>query len=187
MALRDINLIAADIMDRRYLLRHLVLWSSGLVAVAILMVGIHHYQTRIHEAAKQDLAAGINLRAALARMVDESKKEERELTVALGERGQFGSLTDKFRPYSAVIATLAEIMNSETWLQQLALETDRERTVHVRLMGFSGSHEALGDFMQRISRETLFTSVVLKIAQESEARVEGGQVQFQIECTVAGR
>jgi Tfp pilus assembly protein PilN len=188
MALRDINLIAADIMERRYLLRHLFLWCGGLLGVVVLMAGIHHYQSRVHDAARQDLAARSSLGATLTRVVDESKKEERELTLALGEQGQFGTLAARFRPYSAVIATVAEIMNGETWLQQLALETDQDRTLRVRLMGFSRSHEALGDFVQGLSQETLFTSVVLKLAQESEARaLEASQVQFQVECTIAGR
>jgi Tfp pilus assembly protein PilN len=188
MALRDINLIAADIIERRYLLRHLFLWCGGMVAVAVLMIGIYQYQIRIHYAAKQDVTDGRNLSAALATMVDESKKVERELNIALGERSQFGALTAKLRPYSSVIAKLAEIMNTQTWLQQLALETGRDQTVHGKLSGFSNSHETLGDFIQRLSSEPLFRSVVLKFAQESEARISGGSpVQFQIECDVAGR
>jgi Tfp pilus assembly protein PilN len=188
MALREINLIAADIIARRQLVRHLFLWCGGFLAVAVLMSGIYQYQTRIHYAAKQDLADGRNLSAALAMMVGESKKEQRELTIALGERSQFDALTAKLRPYSSVIATLAEIMNTQTWLQQLALDTGRDRTVHMKLSGFSSSHENLGDFIQRLSREPLFKGVILKLAQESEVRISGGSpVQFQIECDVAGR
>jgi Tfp pilus assembly protein PilN len=188
MALRDINLIAADIIERRYLLRHVFIWCGGLVAVAVLMIGIYLYQTRIHYAANQDLTDGRKLSAALAAIVNESKKEERDLIIALGERGQFDALTAKLRPYSSVIARLAEIMNTQTWLQQLALETGRDQTVHVKLSGFSNSHDNLGDFIQRLSGEPLFRNVALKLAQESEARISGGStVQFQIECDIAGR
>ncbi len=188
MALREINLIAADIMERRYLLRHLFLWCGGLIAVATVMIGVHHYQTRIHHAAEQDLSAGSSLTAALAAAVNESKQEERELAIVLAERGQFDALTARIRSYSKVIAKLAEIMNTRTWLQQLALDTGRDQTVHVKLGGFSRTHETLGDFIQRLSGEPLFRNVVLKLAQESEARTSGGSpVQFQIECDIAGR
>jgi Tfp pilus assembly protein PilN len=188
MALRDVNLIAADILERRYLLRHLFIWCGGLIAVAALMTGIYAYQTRIHDAARRDLSNAGNPSAVLAAEVGEIKKEQRELTIALQERAQLVALTAVQRPGSSVMAKLAEIMNDQTWLQQLALDAGPGRLSRLKLAGSSVSHDSLGDFMQRLSSDPMFRGVVLKSAQESETSMpRGGPVQFQIECDIAGR
>ena len=58
--------------------------------------------------------------------------------------------------------------------------------MHLGLLGFSHSHEALGIFIQRLSGEPMFRLVVLKSAQESKDQLSGSApVQFQIECDIA--
>jgi Tfp pilus assembly protein PilN len=188
MALRDVNLIAADILERRYVLRHIFMWCGGLIAVFALMIGIYAYQTRIHDAAKRDLSNAGNPSAVLAGVVGEIKKGQQELNIALQERALLGAMTAMQRSYSSVMAKLAEIMNDQTWLQQLALDAGRDRLARLKLAGSSVSHESLGDFMQRLSSEPMFRGVVLKSAQGSETRLSGGSlVQFQIECDIVGR
>jgi Tfp pilus assembly protein PilN len=188
MALRDVNLIAADILERRYALRHLFIWCGGLIAAAALMMGIYAYQVRIHDAAKRDLPNMGNPSAVLTTVTGEIKKGQQDLNTALQERAQLGAMTAVQRSYSSVMAKLAEIMNDQTWLQQLALDVGRDRVACLKLSGSSVSHESLGDFMQRLSSDPMFRGVVLKSAQESEARSSGGSlVQFQIECNITGK
>ena len=188
MALRDVNLIAVDILERRYTLRHLVLWCGSLIAVAALTLGLYAYQTRIHDAAKRELLNAADPGVILTAMTSEMKKGQQELAVALKQRDQLVAMSALQRSYALVMAKLAQIMNDQTWLQQLVLETGRDRVTRLKLAGSSLSHDFLGDFMQRLSSDPLFGSVVLKSAQESEIRLSGGSsVQFQIDCDIAGR
>lgn len=187
MALRDINLIPTEILERRYLVRHLLLWLSSLVVVAALIMAAHEYPNRIVSGETQNRqGARKDLAAALTRTVGDIRKEQKALSLALREKVQLGALIEQRRAYSSVLAKLADVMNDQTWLQQLAFNTAQDRTLHLGLMGFSHSHETLGTFIQRLSGESMFRLVVLKSAQESKDQLSGSApVQFQIECDIA--
>jgi len=189
MALRDINLIAPDILERRYFLHHLFMWCLGLIAVAAIILGIYRYQTRLFYEAKHNRQGGENLPALLVARTAEVGKAQAELNLARKEWAQLGILAENRPPYHSVVAKLAEIMNDQTALQQLAVDSGKDRLVHVKLLGSSRSHETLADFIQRLSDETMFRGVDLKYSQESEARtsVPGkGPVQFHIEFNIVG-
>ncbi len=187
MVLRDINLITDDILERRYLLRHLVIWGSSILAVLVLAAAVYGYGIRVHYAAQQDLADGNNFTATLAAMVSEVNREQGKLNTALREMSQIGALIGLQRPYSSILARLTEIMNAQTWLQLLVLDTNREGTVRLKLLGHSLSQEHLGEFIQQLSRDPRFRGVVLKYAQKSDGQVYGeSAVQFQIECEISG-
>ncbi len=187
MAVRDINLIPEEILERRSLIRHLLLWLSSLVVVAALIMAAHVYQNRIVYGETQNRqGAGKDLATALTRTVGDIGKEQKALNLTLRERLQLGALIEHRRSYSSVLAKLADVMNDQTWLQQLAFNTAPDRTLHLGLMGFSYSHETLGTFIQRLSGEPMFRLVVLKSAQESKDQLSGSApVQFQIECDIA--
>ena len=187
MAVRDINLIPGEILERRSLIRHLLLWLSILVVAAALIMAAHGYQNRMmYGEAQNPQGAGKDLAAALTRIVGDIQKEQKELNLARREQVQLVALIGERRSYSSVLAKLADTMNDQTWLQQLAFNTAKDRTLHLSLMGFSHSHEALGTFIQRLSGEPMFRLVVLKSAQESKDKLTGSApVQFQIECNIA--
>jgi len=187
MAIRDINLIPGEILERRSLIRHLLLWLSILVVAAALIMAAHGYQNRMmYGEAQNPQGAGKDLAAALTRIVGDIQKEQKELNLARREQVQLVALIGERRSYSSVLAKLADTMNDQTWLQQLAFNTAKDRTLHLSLMGFSHSHEALGTFIQRLSGEPMFRLVVLKSAQESQDKLSGSApVQFQIECDIA--
>jgi len=187
MAVRDINLIPGEILERRSLIHHLLLWLSILVVAAALIMAAHGYQNRMmYGEAQNPQGAGKDLAAALTRIVGDIQKEQKELNLARREQVQLVALIGERRSYSSVLAKLADTMNDQTWLQQLAFNTDKDRTLHISLMGFSHSHEALGTFIQRLSGEPMFRLVVLKSAQESQDKLSGSApVQFQIECDIA--
>jgi Tfp pilus assembly protein PilN len=186
MALRDINLIPEEILDHRRLIRHLILWFSSLVVLAALILAAHGYSNRMVDGDAQNRPGAIkDLTAALTRIGGDIRKEQKELNLARREQVQLVALIGQRRSYSSVLAKLADVMNDQTWLQQLAFNTAQDRTLHLSLMGFSHSHEALGTFIQRLSGEPTFRQVVLKSAQESEAKLSGSApVQFQIECDI---
>ncbi|MCX5823927.1 MAG: PilN domain-containing protein [Deltaproteobacteria bacterium] len=187
MALRDINLIPDEILERRSLIRHLLLWLSILVVVAALIMAARGYQNRMVYGETQNRQGAIkDLAAALTRTVGDIRKEQMALNLARREQVQLSALIEQRRSYSSVLAKLVDVMNDQTWLQQLAFNTTQDRTLHLSLMGFSHSHEALGTFIQRLSGEPMFRMVVLKSAQESADKLSGSApVQFQIECDIA--
>lgn len=188
MALRDINLVPAEVLERRYLIRHVVLWLSSLVAVVVLLTGVHGYQARLVYRETLNRQEGEkDLTATLAKLVGAIGKEQNALNLTLRERVQLGALIEHRLSHAAVLAKLAEIMNDQTWLQQFAFDTARDGKFHLVMMGFSSSPATLGTFIQRLSGEPMFRLVVLKSAQEVEDKSSGSApVQFQIECDIAG-
>ena len=187
MALREINLIPGEIVERRSLIRHLLLWLSGLVAVGLLILALYGYQYRIvYGDAENRQRAVKDLTAALTRIVGDIHKEQKALDLARREQVQLGALIEQGRSFSSILAKLVDTMNDQTWLQQLAFNTAQDRTLHLTLMGFSRSHEALGTFIQRLSGEPIFRQVVLKSAQEAKDNPAGSaSVQFMIDCDIA--
>lgn len=187
MALREINLIPGEILERRTFWRHLFLWSCGLLLVVLLVTATNGYWKRMVHGNPQARQAAIkDQAAALARLVGEIGKGQQELNLARRERLQLASLIRQRRSYASALATLSDGMNDRTWLMQLAFMTAQGRTLHLNMTGFSDSHEHLGSFLQRLSGEPLFSRVVLKSAQESQERARGAApVRFQIECDIA--
>ncbi len=189
MALRDINLIADDIVERRYLLRHLLIWCGCLVLALTLIIAVQRYQFGSFSAAERNLPGDDKVRAALAAKINEVSREQQVLNLAVREQARLSAVVAGRRFYSPVIAKLAGIMNDRTWLKQLDLSTGRDGTAHLKLLGLSLSQEYLGNFIQRLSAGPLFRGVVLKYTQEAEVRTAGAgasPVQFQIECDISG-
>jgi Tfp pilus assembly protein PilN len=185
--MRDINLIPDEILERKSLIRHLLLWFLILVVAAALIMAVKVYQNRLVYGETQHRQGAIkDMGAALARIVGDIRKEQKELNLARREQVQLAALIEKRRSYSSVLAKLADVMNDQTWLQQLDFTTAPDRTLHLVLMGFSHSPETLGTFIQRLSGEPMFRQVVLKSAQEAKDQLSGSApVQFQIECDIA--
>ena len=188
MALRDINLVPAEVLKRRYLIRHVLLWSSILVAVVVLLMGVYVHQSRVlYRETLNRQEVNKDLKAELVRTTGDIWKVQNALNLALRERVQLEALIKHRLSHSSVLAKLAEIMNDQTWLQQFAFDTGMDGRFHLKLMGFSSSHATIGTFIQRLSGEPMFRLVVLKSAQESEDKPSGSApVQFQIECDIAG-
>jgi len=187
MALRDVNLIPDEILERRSLIRHLLLWFSILIVTVALILAANGYQKRMVYGKTQNRQGAIkDLSTALTKIGGDILKAQKEMNLARRERVQLVALIEERRSYSSVLAKLADVMNDQTWLQQLAFDAAEDRTLKLTLMGFSRSHESLGTFIQRLSGEPMFRRVVLKSALESKDQLSGAvPVQFQIECDIA--
>lgn len=187
MALREVNLIPGEILERRGLVRHLLLWVCALLLLVVLILAANAYQMRTVAGKTETRQGTIKARAAaLERMVGDIQKGQKELNLAHREQVQLAALIEQRRSYSSVLARLADAINDQTWLQQLALGAAQDQALHLSMTGFTHSHEHLGTFMLRLSGDPMFMRVVLKSAQEAkEGPAKSNPVQFQIDCDIA--
>ena len=47
MALREINLVPTEVLQQKYIARHIFLWAGGLVFFLGLILGFYQYQVRM--------------------------------------------------------------------------------------------------------------------------------------------
>ena len=196
MALRLINLIPSDMLYKQQLQRHVYFWVGCLAMSLTLVVGIYLYQRHAIMAEKETLT---NLKAEhlqLAAKIDEIKQIKEELENLAEKRAVLNELTGN-QAYSHVLLKLAEIVNEQTWLKQLAIERDKETEniegegIKLKLTGFSHSNQDLGDFLIQLSSQPLFKGVVLNYAKEATERhskdrmdLATSLIEFQIDCHV---
>ena len=190
MALRDINLIPADILIQRLRQRHLCFWAGCLLISLGLILGFFFYQKHVLMGQKSNFAnlqqththLGLKIKE-IAKIKQELEKLDHQQTV----------LKDIIRGpiCSQVLWGLADIMNENTWLTSLATDNNRdsERNANIKLSGYSLSNEELGDFLSLLSVKPGFENVSLKYAQDAllfkTNRSDGESVnviQFEIEC-----
>jgi len=194
MALRDISLIPTAVIERRYIHRHLGFWCGCLIGWLGLAAGIYLYLS-FSLSAEARTAAG--LAEAQAR-VESAVKEITRIQAELDRIRLEQSLLDAAAsspPYSLVIWRLAQAVNNNTWLVQLTVDRreDPKPGTAVQMVGYSYSNDQLGDFLDRLSTDRMFGSVVLKYSREdtmTQVEATGGkksrQVQFQINCEIPG-
>lgn len=196
MALRDINLIPADILDRRYLLRHLGFWAACMLISIFFLCGFYFYQEKVVLAKERPMATLEGIRMNLGTRIEEIKGVQDELERLELQQSVLKTIT-RNQSFSRVLYTLSDIMNEKTWLNQLTIDQakgkdgDEEDVTRLKLMGLSLSNAALGDFVNQLSVEPLFRKVILKYARETitplsrQERDESIRVvEFQIECNI---
>jgi len=192
MALREINLVPAETLSRRYLLRHLSLWAAALVLCLLLIFGFHFYQTHVLLAKERILSGMKDVPSHLSLKIEEIRKIQEDLEKLRQQQGIIEAIT-RNQPYFTVLRRVARIMNESTWLSQLYLERikEGEGIADLRLSGYTFSNETLGAFLNTLSNDTMFRSVVLKYANETEIRIPGQgeerpqkMIQFMVECSI---
>ncbi len=192
MALREINLIPAEILHRQHLRRHMCFWAGCFLVSLTLIFGVHLYQARAVQVRKQTVTKLKKQHMQLGAKIEEIGQIQKELSRLTEKQAVLNKIT-RNQPYSQVLWKLAEIINSGTWLTQLAIErvTDTNDEHNLKLTGFSHSNKDLGDFLNRLSNEPMFMDVVLQYALEvKDAGSRKGTasaltlIQFQIDCHV---
>ena len=97
------------------------------------------------------------------------------------------------KPYSRIFAELSDLINEQTWLTQLNIDSglERETAARLKLTGFSFSAEELGNFLDQLQSAPLFKTVVLQQAREHEtAQLSKNThapirlIHFNIECNI---
>lgn len=196
MALRDVNLVPPDLLVRRQLQRHLCFWTACLALSLSLILGVYFYQAYVVLAKIRPPITLKDMHAHLGTRLDEIKQVKEEVE-RLGQQQTALEAILINQPYSRVLLMLADIMNEETWLSQLTIESgssrqkDKEDITILRINGFSFSNEKLGNFMKQLSSNHMFKTSVLKYARETNmlsGNPSAGEplrlTTFQIDCTI---
>ena len=193
MGLREINLVPAEILSRRCVARHLILWGGWLLASLFLIFGFYFYQDRIVLAKKRSMLTLNDMQKHLGMRIGEIKRIQEELERLDQQQAALQVITQN-PSYSRILLKLADIMNEDTWLTQLTVDgsRDKEGNISLILTGFSFSNAQLGNFMNQFSRETTFDAVELKYAKETKMKLSSQPdaepvrlIQFGIECRIA--
>jgi len=148
------------------------------------------YEKHVVLAPKSPLARLRNVQGDLGLRIQESKRIREEIVKL---KQQQAALIDITRSPVCwrIVFKLAEIMNDATWLHTLTTDINRgqQKTVGLKLNGYSFSNEELGNFIIRLSSEPMFKDVLLKYARETifdraekNAGVQIKVIEFEIEC-----
>ncbi|MFC1516349.1 PilN domain-containing protein [Thermodesulfobacteriota bacterium] len=192
MALREINLVDIDILFRQQMRRHLLFWAGCLVVCLALLGGFHLLRLQMAFSGTGDRGTLAQVDTRLNARFNEIKTIQEELEHLRQQQDLIEAIT-KRRNYYTVLVALSDTMNPDTWITNLDLNRGKDRGggSYLRMTGLSQSNEKLGDFLNRLSGETIFDTVVLKYARESGTaqsdRAAGRiaeQIQFQIECRI---
>jgi Tfp pilus assembly protein PilN len=190
MALREINLIPADILNRKVLNKHLVFWIGCLTISLSLIFGCYLYEKHVVLAQMSTFGSLKDTHTHLGLKIQEIKRIQEELEKLDQQQAVLKTIT--IGPVCwRIILKLAEILNENTWLKTLATDNgrDKEANASLKLSGFSFSNEELGNFLITLSSEPMFKNVLLKYARETivgRADKNGDDrmkvIEFEIEC-----
>jgi Tfp pilus assembly protein PilN len=193
MTLREINLVPADIFNKKYLSRRLFLWAGCLTLCLFLIFGFYLYQVRIVLPQKRPMTTLADMHKHLGSTLDEIQETQQEIQRLSLQESFLKELT-RTQPFSTILLTLSDIINTRSWLTKLAIDAGKEETAAlpgIALHGFSLSNDDLGDFLTQLSGEPLFYNVVLKYAQETriapsskDRKVLLTVIRFEIYCNV---
>ena len=192
MALRDINLTPSEILARREFLRHLGFWAGCLLISLSLIWGFYFLQEYTLSAKRRKVAELKRMHLNLGAKIDEIKVMRAELNSLRQKQSGLENITLN-KPYSRIFAELSDLINEHTWLTQLNIDSglEEETTASLKLTGFSFSAEELGNFLDQLTAEPLFKTVVLQQAREYETvqlskntHVPVRLIQFNIECSI---
>ena len=192
MALREINLTPSEILARREFLRHLGFWAGCLLISLALIWGFFFLQENALSAKRRKVAELKRMHLNLGAKIDEIKLMRAELNALRQKQSGLEDITLN-KPYSRIFAELSDLINENTWLTQLNIDSglEQETVARLKLTGFSFSAEELGNFLDQLQGAPLFEKVVLQQARENETvqlskntRAPMRLIQFNIECNI---
>jgi Tfp pilus assembly protein PilN len=190
MALRDINLIPADIQTRRVLNRHIAFWAGCLTFSLSLIFSFYLYEKHVVLAPKSTFGSLKDAHTHLGFRIQEIKQIQEEIERLDQQQAVLEDIT-RSPVVWRIVFRLAEIMNESTWLHTLTTDVsrDKQKKAGLQLNGFSFSNEELGNFLIKLSSEPMFKDVLLKYARETTLdrteKDDAGQIkviEFEIEC-----
>jgi Tfp pilus assembly protein PilN len=169
MALREINLIPAEVIHKKCVIRHMFLWAGGLALSLSLIAGFYLYQVRLVLPGKRPATTLEDIHSHLGTTIEEIGDTQQEIQ-RLSLQETFIKKLTRFQPFSSQLLSLSDIINTQTWLTRLTIETHKEEIDEeptITLDGYSLSHDDLGNLLTQLSVAPMFTDVVLKYADEA--------------------
>lgn len=186
MALRDVNLVPAQVLHRRSLTRHIVAWGLAYLLLLGCCAGVYVGVTRVispRDNAGRDEAL---LRKRLAETIAEIQKKTAEVE-------QMAFVRRMSRPGDSCRALdwLAANMGAQTWLTDFLFQAANDSGASLVLTGFSASNEELGVLINQITSDRMFANVMLKTSDEVHAPPESSGlsptlVAFTIQVDIRG-
>ncbi len=161
-----------------------------MIISLLLIFGFYQYYTRAVLTKNSAMTNLKEMHIKLGTKIEKINRIQEELK-KLDQQQSLIKIITKNQPYTIVLLKLATLMNEYTWLAQFALDNknDREDNVNMKLTGFSFSNNQLGDFIDQLSCEPMFTSIFLKYARENKIALPDHNkvkrvkvIQFEIEC-----
>jgi Tfp pilus assembly protein PilN len=192
MALREINLIPIEILSLRHTARHLFFWGGCLLLVLIMIGGYYLYQSRMVLNKAGSMLTLNDMQTHLGMRIEEIKRIKDELERLDQQQSALETIAGNY-PYSKILYKLADMINPDTWLTQLAIDSSEEKEGRVGLIltGLSFSNAQLGNLVDRFSNERIFDAVHLKYAKETKMKLSNQRdaapvrlIQFGIECRI---
>ena len=192
MALREINLIPPDILSSRYQRRHISFWALWLILSLSLLGSFFYYQTHFVLNKERPMKNLENVLSLIGTKIDDIYRIQAELE-RLDQQQNVLKTIKRTRPYSSVLFKLSNIMNDDTWLTSLVIDSNSDKNKNdndnLELTGFAFSNDKLGNFLSRLSSDDLFKNVVLKYAKEAhktrtylDSEANTSLIRFQIAC-----
>jgi len=192
MALREINLISPDVLSSRYLRRHLSFWALWLILSLSLLGSFFYYQTHFVLNKNRPMENLEDIHAQISTKIEDINRIKVELE-GLDQQESVLKTIKRTRSYSSVLFKLSNIMNDDTWLASLTIDSNSDEykgeNDNLELTGFSFSNNKLGNFLSMLSSDDLFKDVVLKYAKEAhnaqaypDSDTNTSLIQFQIAC-----
>ena len=194
MALREINLVPTEVLQQKYIARHIFLWAGGLVFSLGLIFGFYQYQVRMVLPQQRPVTTLEDMHVQLGATMEEINATQKEIE-RLSHQESFIKKLSTIQPFSRLLKKLSIIMNAQTWLTKLSINAgteDDRRAPGIILYGFSLSNDDLGSFLTRLSDDPLFEDIVLKYAKETQKAGSSQDrktpvkvIQFQIDLNIS--
>ena len=192
MALREVNLIPSDIMSSRYQRRHLFFWAGWLIVSLSLLGSYFSYQTHFVLNKERPMNNLEDIHALIGTKINDINSIQAELERVDLQQNVLKTIK-RNRPFSSVLFRLSNIMNEDTWLTGLAIDSasdkDKSDNDNLELTGLALSNDKLGNFISQLSSDDLFKDVVLRYAKETrgtrtypDSEADTSLIQFQIAC-----
>jgi len=184
MALRDINLVPENVLQRRYGVRHAIGWclAYGLLIV-LLLSGYFAYTHRVVTKRRVPTSESEVRKRLAATIADiEVRKQDIERLAFVRHISQpFGT--------AEILGRLAQIMDPKTWLTTCSVSAGEGGAPLLVMQGLAFSNARLGATMRALAEDDHFEDLVLKNSSEVKMSLDmpgvpENIIQFHIEATV---
>nr|WP_320192933.1 hypothetical protein [uncultured Desulfobacter sp.] len=190
MAIRDINMLPLDVLEKSMQYRLFKFWAQWLVLVLVIVLACCAGSYRWIQLQKKALPLPLDTRQAVSQELDKINDFHSRIA-ALQEKHQTLARIVKKQVFYDTIAVFAGCLNHETWIDQLSIKRDDDESDQFLLTcnGFSLNHNTLGLFLDRIAKVPRIKEVELNKSgtgsQDTGLQPDYPQaVRFSISCVM---